>query len=267
MSKQTVRFKDCGIYYERILNKGKPFVVMLHSYGSSGSIFAEQILAIKHQYQIIIIDLPAHGNSEYSSHVKIKDMPEILNMIFAKEDIDKAHFLGISEGSLIAQAFGHLFPDKVISLVAISSISIFHDSYKALSSSMFFTNLKLAFLRVFAFKKFKNYYVDRSSSSQEGKRVFLNSMEGFKRRSKNVLKGLKRFYSFNDPKVNYPTYLVCGENDLDIIKDASFQYEQKVPKTTLEGFANSKQIVFLDEGRLFNDRLKMFLNNMDKLGE
>lgn len=267
MGKQTVRFKDCGIYYERYLNPGKPFVVMLHSFASSGKIFKDQILAIKHQYQIIVVDLPGHGKSEYSKHVKIKDMPEILNMIFSVEKIDKAHFVGITEGSLVAQAFGHLFPNRVTSLVAISSISIFHDSHKALSSSLFFTNLTLGFLRIFSFNHFKNWYINRSANTYNGKQIFKESMEGFKRRSHNVLKGLKRFYSFTNYNVNYPTYLVCGENDLEVIKDASFQFEQKVPKTTLEGFVNSKQIVFLDEGRFFNDRLKLFLNNIDEYGE
>lgn len=265
MEKQTIRFKDCGIYYEKYLNPGKPFVVMLHSFGSSGLIFLDQILILKRHYQIIVIDFPGHGNSEYSKNVKIHDMPEIINMIFTKEKINKAHFIGISEGAEVTQAYAQIFPRRVISLVGISTISIFHDSYKAVEASLAFTKLKLGFLRIFNFKKYKKWFIEKSSNSKEGQDKFKRSMRGFRRRSKNVKKGYNRFYNLGTQQYKYPTYLVCGENDWDIIKDASFQYEQKTPMTTLEGYRNAKQIVFLDNGRLFNERIKVFFNEMDNI--
>lgn len=265
MEKQTIRFKDCGIYYEKYLNPGKPFVVMLHSFGSSGLIFLDQILILKRHYQIIVIDFPGHGNSEYSKNVKIHDMPEIINMIFTKEKINKAHFIGISEGAEVTQAFAQIFPRRVISLVGISTISISHDSYKAVEASLAFTKLKLGFLRIFNFKKYKKWFIEKSSNSKEGQEKFKISMRGFRRRSKNVKKGYNRFYNLGTQQYKYPTYLVCGENDWDIIKDASFQYEQKTPMTTLEGYRNAKQIVFLDNGRLFNERIKVFFNEMDNI--
>ena len=66
-------------------------------------------------------------------------------------------------------------------------------------------------------------------------------------------------------KQQYKIYLVCGEKRLDIIKDGSFQYEQKTPMTTLEGYREAKQIVFLDNGRLFNERIKVFFNEIDNI--
>lgn len=265
MEKQTIRFKDCGIYYEKHLNPGKPYLVMLHSFGSSGLVFLDQVMTLKRHYQIIVIDLPGHGNSEYSKNVKLHDMPEIINMIFRKENINKAHFIGISEGAEIVQAFAQIFPRKVISLVGVSTISIFHDSYKALKSALLFTKIKLGFWRIFNFKKYKKWFIERSSYSIEGQELFKRSMRGFKRRSKNVKKGYNRFYNLGKQQYKYPTYLVCGENDWDIIKDGSFQYEQKTPMTTLEGYREAKQIVFLDNGRLFNERIKVFFNEIDNI--
>lgn len=267
MDKQTIRFKDCGIYYRRDLSPGKPFIVMLHSFGSSGLIFSDQITALKRQYQIIVIDFPSHGKSEHSKHVHIKDMPEIINMIFEKEEIKKAHFIGISEGAEVAQAFAYFFPKKIISLIGISTISIYNESYKALASSQFTNKLKLKFLRLFSFKRYKRWFIERSANSKEGKEKFKKSMRGFKRKSKKALKGYERFYQLNPNSNPYPIYLVCGECDWDVIKDAAFQFEQKTPMTTLEGYPNSKQVVFLDNNRMFNERIKVFLNEMDKIGE
>lgn len=265
MEKLTIRFKNCGIYYEKHTNPGKPTVIMLHPYGSSGLVFKEQVLSLKRLYQIIVIDFPGHGQSEFSKVVKIKDMPEIINMILNKEEISKTHFIGVSEGAEVAQAFGQLFPNKIKSLVAVSSISIFHNSYKVLKSSMFFTNIKLSFLRIFSFKKYKNWFVERSSRSEDGKEAFLLSMERFSRKSKKVKKGYKRFYNLGDPKISYPTYLVCGDDDLEVIKDASFQYEQRTPMTTLEGYKRAKQVVFLDNMRFFNERIKLFFERIEQM--
>lgn len=267
MEKLTIRFKNCGIYYEKYQNLGKPYIVMLHSFASSGLIFSEQIMALKRQYQAIIVDFPSHGKSEHSKDVYIKDMPEILNMIFEKEKIEKAHFIGVSEGAEVAQAFAHLFPKKLISLIGISTISIYHESYKALSTNLFFSKLKLNFFRLFWFKSYKKWFVERSANSAEGKEMFSYSMRGFTRKSSKTLKEYNRFYQLGKQTYNYPTYLVCGECDWDVIKDASFQFEQKIPMTTLEGYPKSKQIVFLDNNRLFNERIKTFISEMNKIGD
>lgn len=267
MEKQTIRFKDCVIYYDRYLSPNKPFVVMLHSFASSRQIFSEQIRVLKRQYQILAIDLPSHGESEHSKYVHIKDMPEVLNVIFETEKITEAHFIAISEGAEVAQAFAHLFPKKMTSLIGISTFSIYHNSYKTVASTQFLAKLKLNFLRLFSFKSYKKWFSKRSAHSNEGQQRFIKSTEGLKRSSQRALKGMKRFYSLGENKNQYPTYLVCGEDDLEVIKDSSFQFEQKTPLTTLEGYKNAKQIVFLDNGRLFNERIKVFLNAMDNQGD
>ena len=151
-------------------------------------------MTLKRHYQIIVIDLLAMVIVNILN-VKLHDMPEIINMIFRKENINKAHFIGISEGAEIVQAFAQIFPRKVISLVGVSTISIFHDSYKALKSALLFTKIKLGFWRIFNFKKYKKWFIERSSYSIEGQELFKRSMRGFKRRSKNVKKGYNRFYN------------------------------------------------------------------------
>ncbi|NLN50356.1 MAG: alpha/beta hydrolase [Acholeplasmataceae bacterium] len=267
MKAQTIKFKDCGIYYTIFQNESKPTIVMIHSYASSGKIFDSQVLALKRLYQLIVVDLPGHGKSQYSKNVKINDMPEVIKLILDRENIAKTHLIGVSEGALVAQAFGQIFSNKILSAVVVSSFSIFHDSYKAFYESQFLTKLKLFFFWLFAFGKYKNYYVEKSALKLQAQTLFAQSMIGFSRRSVFVKKNLKRFYHLGEQKTKYPTYVVCGEFDLGIIKDASLQYEQKVPLTTVEGYNDAKQIVFLDNPRLFNERLKTFFKSVDDLGE
>jgi len=267
MTDQTIRFKDCGIYYLMYENPLKETIVLLHPYASSGLIFDSLFIALKREYQLIIIDMPGHGKSGVTSSVTFEDMPEIIKVILDKEDILKTHIIGISEGAIVGQGFGQVFPDRLLSLVAVSSFSIYHGSYKAVYGELRGTKFKHLFLWLFSFKRYKNYYIEKSSSTNSGKDKFEKTMKGFKRISILSKKGLKRFYKMGKQNKIYPTYVVCGEFDLDIIKDASIQYEQKVPLSTLEGYNNTRQVVFLDNPRLFNDHLITFLKSVSMIGE
>lgn len=263
MIKQTMLFKDSGIFYSIYKNENKPKLVLLHPYGSSGRIFDNIIPNLKKILELIIIDLPSHGQSEYSKNVSMIDMPEIILAIFKKENIKKAHFLGISEGSLIAQAFAEIYPGMTKSLVTISSYSIFFETYKVIKAENKFENIKLFFLWLFAFRQYKKHLINKSAFTEKGKTLFRNSMESFKRRSVFSKKGFNRFYSLEKSNHIYPSYIVCGNEDYNVIKDASIQYEQRLPKTILEGFSKAKQVVFLDNPRLFVDRIKSFIFEID----
>lgn len=264
MIKQTIRFKDSGIFYKVFKNENKPKIVLIHPYGSSGEIFNNIIPSLKKIFELIIIDLPSHGQSEHSKNVNIGDMPEIIFSIFKKENIKEAHFIGISEGSLIVQAFSELYLGYTKSLISISSYSIFFDTYKVVDSENRLENIKLFFLRLLSFGKYKKHLINYGAYSKKGKDLFKESMVNFKRRSAKSKKGIKRFYKLEKSDYIYPTYVVCGNEDSNVIKDASIQYEQRLPKTILEGFSESKQVVFLDNPRLFVDRVKSFVLEMNE---
>lgn len=264
MKEQTILFKDNGVFYTVYKNENKPKVVLLHPYGSSGKIFNNIIPSLKNIVELIVIDLPSHGKSKHSKNVTMQDMPEIILAIFKKEKIKKVHFIGISEGSLIAQAFSEIYLGYTQSLVSISSYSIFFDTYKVLRAEDRFNKIKLFFMWLLAFKKYKNYFINKSSYSETGKLLFKESMENFKRKAAFSKRGIKRFYNLNKSDNLFPTYIVCGNEDLNVIKDASVQYENRLSKTILEGYKNAKQVVFLDNPRLFVDRIKSFILEIDE---
>lgn len=265
MTDQTIRFKDCGIYYLVYENPTKETIVMLHPYASSGLLFDSQIMALKRDFQLVLIDMPGHGKSSVSRNVTFRDMPEIIRLVLQEIEVESAHFIGVSEGSVVAQGFAQAFPKQLKSLVSISAYSIFHESDKAIRGELRLTRIKHFFLRWFSFKHYKKFFILQSALSNQGMDKFAKTMKGFKRRSIKAKKGLSRFSKMGRQTSFYPTYVVCGEHDLEVIKDASMQHGQKVPMATIEGYPNTKQIVFLDNPRLFNDHLMTFLKNVDRI--
>lgn len=257
-----LRFKDVTIFYQIIENKGKPNLCLLHPYSSNSSLFEQLIITLKKDFNIVLIDLPGHGLSQVSSSVGFKDMPEIIKAIFDQHNVINAHFLGVYDGAIIAQAFAEIYKDKLVSLTALSGYSIYHDSHIVIKQEYFKDRLKNAFKWLFNFKLYKQYYIDKAAYTDQGKIRYEKSMRGFSRKSIKALKGFNRFNQLKPETKPYPTYLICGEFEDDVIKDACMLYEQKRTKTVLEGYKQSKRVVFLDQYRLFQEHFITFLKNL-----
>lgn len=261
MLEKTLVFKDLNIFYNIYENMNKETIVFIHSFGSSLKIFNDLISNYKRDYQLILFDLPGHGKSTFSFTTTFKDVPEMIKSILNNHNIIKTHLIGLKEGALIAQAFSNIYQSETLSLVLMSTYSLYNKTYKIVNSERRPEVIKEFFTWLFSFKKYKGNLVNRSSKSIEGKEIFISSMAGFKRRSLFSKRGIKRFYKLPFKKYKVPVYLICGSEDSEVIKDASLSFEQKYENVILEGYLDAKEIVFLDNNRLFNERLLTFLRN------
>ncbi len=259
MIEKTILFKDTNIFYNFSENEKKETIVFIHPYGSSNSVFKNQIIYFKREYQLIVIDLPGHGKSGFSFNVTIKDVPEIIKSILNNHNILRTHIVAIKEGALIAQAFSNVYSHYVSSMILASTYSIYFDTYKIVQTQTRKKRLKEFFLWLLSFKNYKKTLIKNSAYTNEGRELFKESMINFKRKSAFIKRGYKRFYKLTFQQTNFPIYLVCGNDDLEVIKDASLQFERKYNKVILEGYTNTKEVVFLDNQRLFNERMATFL--------
>ena len=261
MIEKTILFKDTSIFYNFSENNKKDTIVFIHPYGSSNSVFKNQIIYFKREYQLILVDLPGHGKSGFSLNVTIKDMPEIIKSILNNHNILRAHIVAIKEGALIAQAFSNIYSHYVSSMVLASTYPIYFNTFKIVKAQTRKKRFKELLLWLVSFKHYKKSLINNSAYTEEGKELFKEAMVNFKRKSVFIKRGFKRFYKLTFQQSNFPTYLVCGNNDLEVIKDASLQYERKYNKVILEGYINTKEVVFLDNQRLFNERMSTFITN------
>lgn len=261
MIEKTILFKDTNIFYNFSENNKKETIVFIHPYGSSNSVFKNQVINFKREYQLILIDLPGHGKSGFSFNVTIKDVPEIIKSILNNHNILKTHLVAIKEGALVAQAFSNIYSHYVSSLVLASTYPIYFDTYKIVKTQTRKKRVKEFLLWLFSFTNYQKLLVKDSAFTNEGQELFKESMINFKRKSLFIKRGFKRFYKLTYQQTNFPIYLVCGNNDLEVIKDASLQFERKYNRVILEGYPDTKEVVFLDNQRLFNERLTTFLSS------
>lgn len=103
--------------------------MFIHGAGGSSSIWFNQIKAFKAYFNVLLIDLRGHGRSkdllhkyyddEYSFNDISKDILEVLDHL----SIEKAHFVGVSLGTIIIRSLGELAPERVQSAVLCGAIT------------------------------------------------------------------------------------------------------------------------------------------------
>ena len=94
------------MHYREIKNENSnEWVVFLHGLCGNSAMWNKQIFAFKKKYNLLLIDLPSHGGSEnVITEYNIKSLADMATIIINILDglhIEKAHFAGVSIGTLI----------------------------------------------------------------------------------------------------------------------------------------------------------------------
>ncbi len=113
---------DIDIYYEIHGPPDAPPLVLIGGWASYRWIWFRQVPAFKEKFKCIVFDNRGAGKSSkpdipYSMEMFAADTVGLLDAL----DIEKAHVLGISMGGLIAQQVAISYPEKVRSLILVST--------------------------------------------------------------------------------------------------------------------------------------------------
>jgi 3-oxoadipate enol-lactonase len=98
-------------------------IVFVHGLGGSLNIWNSQVNVCSRYYKTIAYDLRGSGrtetsNPEYSISQFVEDLKDLLD----QENVESAHFVGHSLGTLIVQHFAVRYPEKVNSLALVGGI-------------------------------------------------------------------------------------------------------------------------------------------------
>lgn len=97
-------------------------IVFLHGAGASAlSNWQTSIDLFSKQNKVIAINLPSAANTTWNSDtLNITDLVDIVNDVIEAEGADTISLVGYSAGSVIALAFGGMYPNKVKKLISIA---------------------------------------------------------------------------------------------------------------------------------------------------
>ncbi|WP_245807761.1 alpha/beta fold hydrolase [Halobacillus massiliensis] len=117
-------------------DENQQYLVLLHGIGGNSNIFVRQLKFYKEHFNVITLHLPGHGNSfgidkygnSFSEEAVVEDIIATLDGL----NIEKAHFIGVSLGSVMIHYLMKSHPDRVISAVLTGAITEFNFVSKVL---------------------------------------------------------------------------------------------------------------------------------------
>jgi pimeloyl-ACP methyl ester carboxylesterase len=116
-----LRRNGTAIHYETH-GSGAP-ILLTHGVGATSRMWDEQVEEFTDRYQLILWDLPGHGQSEAPRRVvTAHDLTQDILAILDAVEANRAVLVGLGAGGLMALRFCHEFPQRVRGLVLIGTM-------------------------------------------------------------------------------------------------------------------------------------------------
>lgn len=238
---KTITYQARKIAYNSE-GKGTP-VLFVHAFGTDSTEwndFKPEI--VKAGYQVITLDLPGFGESEFIENASIEIMADTIHALIGHLNLNKIVYIGHSMGGYVGMAFAEKYGDKLLGLGLFHShpYADTEEKKEARLRSIEFVNTKGAALFVkqlipgfftSKFVKSNSFLIDKLvlRASKYPSEAIINALQAMKQRPdrSEILKNFEK-----------PVLFIVGKEDIAVPQDASMN------QLTLP---NTSSIVILEE--------------------
>jgi pimeloyl-ACP methyl ester carboxylesterase len=262
MVHRIIQDKTANIHYLFHKNESSgELIIFLHGAYADHTSFNGQAEAFMPRYNVIFIDLLGHGLSNvFTMKDRIDSTPEQLKRIMEVEKFEKAHFIGVSLGSLLSQYFALKYPDHVSSIVATGGYNI-NDKNEEINKAQKESIKKCLWLALTSMNKFRHFVAGQAVRHPENKELYYRMAQGFIRKSFVGMAGLNKVVcERKDIPCNYPLLVLCGEFDTDLAKNAALQWHQNTPGSKYRLIPDAGHTANMDNPAVFNEIVLAFLS-------
>lgn len=258
---KTLKMDGYEIHYNVSGKENNVLIVFLHPAFSDHRVFDQQIDFFSKYYRVITIDLIGHGLSKAKkSKDKIDVSSEHIAKILEIKGFDKAHIVGISMGSLIAQYFALEYPEKIKTLIALGGHNINKEN-KEVAKAQRSYNLSLIFRAIFSMKAFRKMTAENICKSEKGQALFYETTSHYERKSFMVMQGLQNVIKDRkNIKTEYPTLILTGEFDIELAKKMSKEWHTDLENSEYFIIENAGHCANIDKPLVFNKVVKEFID-------
>ena len=257
---KTLNMDDYEIHYFVSGKENNDLIIFLHPAFSDHRAFNQQLDSFSKDYRVITIDLIGHGLSKANkSKDKIDASSEHIKNILDIEGFDKAHLVGVSMGSLIAQYFALNYPEKTKSLTALGGYDINKEN-KEVAKAQRSVNLKLVIRAVYSMKSFRKKTAELTCKSENRRALFYETASHYERKSFMVMQGLQNVIKNRENiKPQYPTLILTGEFDIELAKKMAKEWHSEIENSKYYLIENAGHCANIDKPLEFNRIVKEFI--------
>lgn len=249
-----------NIHYFTSGEAAKELIIFLHPAFADHRCFDKQIGFFNRHYKVVTMDLLGHGLSKVD---KAKDKIDFsinhINSIIISEGYDKAHVVGVSMGSLIAQYFALKYPEKVLSMTILGGYDI-NANNEEVAKAQRTENIKWIFKALFSMNSFRRYVSTFSVSDPAEQAHIFEMTRLFTRKSFLVMSGLKKVIQPRE-KVKYecPLLILSGDKDIELARRMSKKWHDSEPKSNYYLIKDAGHCANMDRPAEFNEIVMNFI--------
>ncbi|NTU91697.1 MAG: alpha/beta hydrolase [Chlorobiaceae bacterium] len=246
-----------------------PWVVFVHGAGGSSSIWFMQIKEFVRHFNILLVDLRGHGKSKQMATLKeeryynFEDITRDILEVMDELEIEKAHFIGISLGTILIRNLSELAPERVESMIMGGAIIRLNVRAKVLVTVGNMFKRMVPYMWLYSFFA---WIIMPKARHKQSRMLFVN--EAKKVAQKEFMRWFKLTYEIN-PLLKYfeekdtgiPTLYLMGEEDYMFLPAVEYIVTQHT-NSYLQVIRNSGHVCNIDQPREFNSRAIQFLKNL-----
>lgn len=236
-----------------------PALLLIHSLGANGTMWREQIAALRERYRCIAFDCRGHGDSSYNS---VFSVPEVAADHKAGLDalgVETCHILGLSMGGMIALDINARWPQMTRSLIIADSFARPRDGAE---DRIYATQEAVAYLSM---KEFGNQYAgDRLMPTTPMERIDELTDAVAKVPPKAYVDTVRAIFTvdYTDAlgKVDAPTLVLIGDQDDATPLPESEYMVERIKDAEFGTIAGAGHLSNIDQPEAFNAAIAEFLD-------
>lgn len=259
------------LHYKKYIHAtSEEWVVFVHGAGGSSSVWFKQIKAFKEHFNVLLIDLRGHGGSHSFTPKQMQSQNYSFNKVtidilpvLDKLGIEKAHFVGISLGTIIIRNLYEIAPERIKSMIMGGAITRLNTRSRILVSlgNLFKQVVPFMWLyRLFA------WVIMPKANHAESRNLFVS--EAKKLAQKEFLRWFKLSQEINpllkyfkEKELHVPMLYIMGEEDhlfLPPVKKLVAQHKESLLKI----IAECGHVCNVDAPQAFNEAAISFIHHL-----
>jgi pimeloyl-ACP methyl ester carboxylesterase len=242
------------------------WVVFVHGAGGSSSIWFKQIRDFRQHFNVLLVDLRGHGNSAkplqpVEPYTFVDVSREVIDVLDHLE-IESAHFIGISLGTIIIRTVGEIAPERVQSLIMGGAVTRLNLRSRVL---VVLGNTFKRFLPYMWLYRLFAWIIMPKKRHEQSRLLFVQ--EAKKLAQKEFLRWFRLTYEvnpllrlFEEKELEIPTLYLMGEEDHMFLPPVR-HIVRRHAFSVLRVLEDSGHVVNVDRPDLFNGLSIEFIKN------